>query len=133
MSLPHQDWQTVVFKKKKPRTVKEAKKRGYTVKTQKKKPNNKSNGDNQYLKKLEEEKVVLKKISLETRKAIQQGRAVKKLTQLQLARAIHLPVSIVKNYELGKAIPNNHILNKMSRVLGIKLTGKNIGDSLKKN
>ncbi|KAL1399499.1 hypothetical protein pipiens_008157, partial [Culex pipiens pipiens] len=34
---------------------------------------------------------------------------------------------IVNDYEAGRGIPNNLILGKMERVIGIKLRGKEIG------
>lgn len=37
---------------------------------------------------------------------------------------------IVNEYEAGKAIPNNIILGKLERALGIKLRGKDIGKPL---
>ena len=36
----------------------------------------------------------------------------------------------VNEYESGKAIPNQQVLGKLERALGIKLRGKNIGEPL---
>ena len=36
----------------------------------------------------------------------------------------------ITTYENGKAIPDNAVLGKMERHLGVKLRGKNIGDPL---
>ena len=59
--------------------------------------------------------------------AIMQGRMAKKLTQANLAAALSLKVDIIRSYESGKAIPNNLILTKMQKILGVKLTGLNKG------
>lgn len=37
---------------------------------------------------------------------------------------------IINEYEAGKAIPNNQILGKLERALGVKLRGKDIGTPL---
>ncbi len=39
---------------------------------------------------------------------------------------------IVGEYESGKAIPNQNVLAKMEKALGIKLRGKDIGEPLLK-
>ena len=60
--------------------------------------------------------------SLQTQ--IQQERQSLNMTLKQLASACNLPESLVKDYEEGTTIPKNHILVKMSEVLGVTL--KNI-------
>jgi putative transcription factor len=47
-----------------------------------------------------------------------------------LAQAINEKPQIVNEYEAGKAIPNNQILGKLERTLGVKLRGKDIGTPL---
>ncbi|KAI8852753.1 multi protein bridging factor 1-domain-containing protein [Chytridium lagenaria] len=64
-------------------------------------------------------------------KAIQQGRQAKNLTQKDLATKINEKQTVVNEYESGKAAnPNQQVLQKMERVLGIKLRGQNIGSPL---
>ena len=53
--------------------------------------------------------------------AIQQARNAKQMTQKQLATQMNLPVSIIINYENGKAVPNNRFIANLERVLGTKL------------
>ena len=53
-----------------------------------------------------------------------QGRLAEKLTQAQLAQQINERPQVVQEYESGKAIPNQQILAKLERVLGVKLRGK---------
>ena len=53
-----------------------------------------------------------------------QGRLAKKMTQAQLAQQINERPQVIQEYESGKAIPNQQILAKLERVLGVKLRGK---------
>lgn len=55
---------------------------------------------------------------------IQQGRASKRLTQKDLANQLNVQTNIVAAYENGSAQPDNRLLQRMERVLGVKLTGK---------
>jgi putative transcription factor len=52
------------------------------------------------------------------------------MTQKQLATRINEKPQIINEYENGKAIPNNQILGKIERVIGIKLRGKDKGKAL---
>ena len=63
-----------------------------------------------------------KKVSVDMAKTIQQGRMAKGFkTQKDLANALGIQASIVNAYESGKAIPDHNILQKLRRVLGVKL------------
>ena len=62
------------------------------------------------------------KVSLSLAKTIQQARIGKGFkTQKDLAVAIGVPANVINSYESGKAIPDNQILQKLRRVLGVKL------------
>jgi len=62
------------------------------------------------------------KVSISLAKTIQQARIGKGFkTQKDLANAIGVPANIINSYESGKAIPDNAILQKLRRVLGVKL------------
>jgi len=61
---------------------------------------------------------------------IAQGRQAKEMSQKDLATKICEKPQIVTEYEQGKAIPNQQILAKMERALGIKLRGKEKGQPL---
>ncbi|GLJ17775.1 hypothetical protein SUGI_0310340 [Cryptomeria japonica] len=76
--------------------------------------------------KLEEETepAALQKISPEVRQAIQKARLEQKMSQAELAKRINERPQVVQEYESGKAVPNQAILSKMERALGIKLRGK---------
>lgn len=58
------------------------------------------------------------------RQAIQKARLEKKLSQADLAKQINERPQVVQEYENGKAVPNQAVLAKMERVLGVKLRGK---------
>ena len=72
----------------------------------------------------ETEELTHKTVKTEVKKSIMQGRLAKKLTQAQLAQQINERPQVVQEYESGKAIPNQQILAKLERVLGVKLRGK---------
>lgn len=128
MSFNHQDWKPVIIKKKikKPNQKKTVVKKTSTGNKQTK-YENKS--------KLDEDTGVYetKKVSVNLSRQIQQARTAKKLTQVELARKTNLPVSIIKNYESGKAIPNQVHISKIGRALGVQLSNKSKKKKEKKN
>jgi len=63
----------------------------------------------------------VEKISRETRVKIQQGRQAKGWTQAELAQKINEKVTVVQEYEAGRAVPSRQVLNKISRQLGVAL------------
>ena len=60
--------------------------------------------------------------TLELRKQIQNARIAKKLSQAQLAQQINEKPNVIQGYESGKAIPTTQVLQKLRKVLGVKLT-----------
>ncbi|ORX53140.1 MBF1-domain-containing protein [Hesseltinella vesiculosa] len=70
------------------------------------------------------------KVDVSVGKAIQQGRQAKGITQKDLAQLVNEKPQVVNEYEAGKAVPNQQILGKLERALGVKLRGKNIGEPL---
>jgi len=70
------------------------------------------------------------KVSMDVGKLIQKGRQAKEMTQKDLATKICEKPQIVTEYESGKAMPNQQILGKLERALGIKLRGKDKGQPL---
>ncbi|WKY08650.1 hypothetical protein Q1695_007854 [Nippostrongylus brasiliensis] len=70
------------------------------------------------------------RVSLSLGKAMQQARQAKEWTQKDLSTAINEKPQVVAEYENGKAVPNQQILQKMERALGVKLRGKDIGKPL---
>ncbi|KAG5519082.1 hypothetical protein PMAC_002168 [Pneumocystis sp. 'macacae'] len=57
-------------------------------------------------------------------------RQEKNIKQSELAQKINEKVSVINEYESGKAIPNQAILSKLEKVLGVKLRGSGIGQTL---
>ena len=101
--MDHQDINDVVWKKNK-------------------KPTTKSSGISKN-KKLEDDNEELKvdKVSFSLKNAIRDARIAKKLTQKQLAQMINEKADVIQNYENGKAIPDQRLLNKLRRILNAKL------------
>ncbi|KAK3436503.1 hypothetical protein EUGRSUZ_C01058 [Eucalyptus grandis] len=70
------------------------------------------------------ESAALERVPGEVRQAIQRARLEKKMSQAELTKQINEPPKVVQEYENGKAVPNQAVLAKMERVLGVKLRGK---------
>ena len=62
-----------------------------------------------------------KRISKDTALTIQKARVAKQYTQKDLAGLINVSTDIISSYESGKAIPDPKIMQKLRRVLGVKL------------
>jgi len=135
------DWETVTFHKKKKPNANNALQSGEQVATTKKfaAGTNKQNKgtDTRALEKesaLDEdsEKLGHNKVSLEQAQAIQKARLAKGWTQEDLAKKLFVQKGIIADYEKHSAIPDQQLLAKMERQLGVKLRGKNIGEPFAK-
>ncbi|KAF2303905.1 hypothetical protein GH714_024355 [Hevea brasiliensis] len=132
----NQDWEPVVLRKSKPRAqdlrdhkaVNQALRSGAPVQTIKKfdAGSNKKAATVVNARKLDEETepAALEKASTEVRQAIQKARLEKKMSQSELAKLINEQPKVVQEYENGKAVPNQAVLAKMEKVLGVKLRGR---------
>ncbi|EFO23139.1 MBF-1 protein [Loa loa] len=78
----------------------------------------------------ETEELHHERVSLTLGKVMQQARQAKEWTQKDLATHINEKPQVVAEYENGKAVPNQQILAKMERALGVKLRGKDMGQPL---
>ena len=129
---PHQDWNTITFAKPKAgptpgkaaaATLKEAQRKGEVL--AERKVTHQATASGKSAKALDDETEELKhaKVPTELRKALSQARAAKGLTQKQLAAQMKPPVavSLITEYENGKAIPNNAVIAQLERALGAKL------------
>jgi len=57
---------------------------------------------------------------------IQQARLAKKLKQADVAKSLNILSNDYQKYENGKAVRNGQMLNKLGKILGVKLTGKGV-------
>ncbi|KAK1327073.1 Multiprotein-bridging factor 1b [Acorus calamus] len=133
-----QDWEPVVVRKKAPtsaakrdeKAVNAARRTGAEIETVKKSNagSNKAASSSTSLntRKLDEETENLThdRVPLELKKCIMQARMDKKLTQSQLAQMINEKPQVIQEYESGKAIPNQQIISKLERALGVKLRSR---------
>merc|ERR1711976_1066132 len=69
----------------------------------------------------ETEELKHKTVGMSVGKLIQKGRQDKGMTQKELATKICEKPQVVNEYELGKGIPNNQIMIKIEKAIGIKL------------
>ncbi len=60
-------------------------------------------------------------VGVDLRNAIQQARLAKKMSQKDLAAACAMKPTIINDYEAGRAVPDNSLIAKFERVLGVKL------------
>ncbi|XP_067868922.1 endothelial differentiation-related factor 1 homolog [Heterodontus francisci] len=143
--MAESDWDTVTVLRKKGPSAAQAKskqaitlaqRRGEDVETTKKwsAGQNKQHTITKNTAKLDRETEELhhERVSLTVGKLIQQGRQNLGMNQKELATRISEKPQVIADYECGKAIPNNQVLGKVERVLGLKLRGRDIGQPLEK-
>jgi len=137
------DWDTVTYLRKKPQStsalktdkaVNQARRGGGEVETSKKfgAGGNKQSGAAKNTATLDQETEELKHdhVSRNFALALQKARNDKGFTQKDFATKINEKPQVVNEYEQGKAIPNQQIIGKMERALGVKLRGKDMGKPL---
>lgn len=61
---------------------------------------------------------------------IQKGRQAKNLNQKELAALVNEKQSVLTDYESGKAVPNEQVLQRIEKALGIYLRGAKAGEPL---
>ena len=110
--MSHQDWEQVVFRKP-------------VAHMKKDNPNKPKLTDEQIrLQKVDKDDYIAPKISLKLSKRIQQARLANKLSQVQLAQKLNVKPSVINEYESGRAVPNQQLMNKLDKALNTKLRGK---------
>lgn len=141
--MSESDWDTVTILRKKPpkasalkteQAVNAARRQGLPVDTQQKygAGTNKQHVTTKNTAKLDRETDELRheKVSLDLGKLIMQGRQAKGMSQKDLATKICEKPQIVNDYEAGRGIPNNVVLGKIERAIGLKLRGAQKGQPL---
>ena len=120
MSFAHQDWKPVVFRKK----IDNKKSSKNTKVVARSNVKNHTGLNKNTTVKDDDEIKKIKTVGLETGKQIQQARLAKKIKQKELAQRLNVQVSIIQQYENGKAKYNGAMLTRIGKVLGVRLTGK---------
>jgi len=136
------DTEVTILRKKLPKAsalkteqaVNTARRTGQTVETQQKfgAGGNKQQGTSMNSARLDRETEELKHgtVPLDVGKSIMQGRQGKGWSQKDLATKICEKPQIIQDYEAGKGIPNQMILGKIEKQIGLKLRGKDRGQPL---
>lgn len=138
-----EEWDSVTVLRKKPpkasamksqQAINAAQKQGIPIETNKKynAATNKHTGTTLNTTKLDRETEELhhNTVAIDVAKLIQQARQQKGITQKELATKICEKPQVVNDYEAGKAIPNQQILAKLEKALGVKLRGKEKGQPI---
>ena len=68
----------------------------------------------------------LDKVGLDMGKKIMQARLNKNLKQIDLAKQLNITPDIIRDHENGSAPRNGSLLNRIGKILGVKLTGTNV-------
>ncbi|KAI5811653.1 multi protein bridging factor 1-domain-containing protein [Peziza echinospora] len=96
--------------------------------------NQKSDPNGQRLTKIDRENEVAPpaKIDASVGKAMAKARSemTPTMTQKDLATKVNEKPSVINDYESGRAVPDQKVLSKLERALGVKLRGKEIGAPL---
>lgn len=134
------DWDTVTYLRKKPmkasqlrsqQVINAAQRQGVPIETTKKfnAATNKKTVTTLNTAKLDRETEELHhdRIGLDVGRLIQQGRQAKGMTQKDLATRINEKPQVINDYEAGRAVPNQQVLAKIEKVIGMKLRGKEKG------
>ena len=108
--MDHQDWETIILKKKKSLTPSEK------LEVEKKKE--------KYNKFLKEQTDIpkVKKTELNVRKFLEKGRLKNKMSQAKLAQLLNIPCSTVVQWENGKVPIPGRLYQKINKILSINLT-----------
>jgi len=124
--MEHQDWNSVVLGKKKsvkPKNAEHAAHLGAPTQMKSARPNKQTSGAVVNPKKLEDADATehLPQISTDLKQQIARARQDKGWTQKELAAKINERVTLVADYEAGRGLPDQKIINKMSKALGVTL------------
>lgn len=115
--MEHQDLKVIVLRKEGKELEKIKKQRGETAAIPK-------NNFNSVKKDLDDnlESFNINTVSFSLKTQIQKARVANNLSQKELAQKINVTPKIIQSYENGTAIPDPQILQKLRRILKVKLT-----------
>ena len=117
--MDHQDWNTVVFRKKHPKTAKDAQRRGLPTGTYKRPNSGKNKQPERKYKEDEDGMPIRKGLPKGFGQRMQKARQAKGFKQKELAQKIGERIQVVQDYERGKVLNvNQGIINKLERCLG---------------
>ena len=71
--------------------------------------------------KTNEDIVTINKSNIELRKALQQARLNKKMSQKDVAQKLNVKTNLIMDYESGKSAPNNSFISKLEKIYNTKL------------
>ena len=114
--------ETIVLRNPRLQKEKAKKEMTKTTKTNLNKNNNMGSGKKITDEELPKQNFVGKELGLK----IQQARLAKKLKQTDVAKSLNIQSNDYQKYENGKAVRNGQMLNKLGKILGVKLTGKGV-------
>merc|ERR1712146_559646 len=80
-----------------------------------------NHGAKKYAQIMESEDTHVDTVGHDVKIAIQKARQAKGWNQKQLAEAISAKADVIRDYENGKAIPDNALIAKIEKVTGVKL------------
>lgn len=115
-----QDWTPVVLSGKKPMTKQNGTSTKYNIE-ERKSDEAKSAAAKMYALEHSED-ITIQTIPLSISQEISKARVAKGLTQKELAQKLNVQPTMITNYENGKAIPDNQMLQKIARELGTKFS-----------
>ncbi|KAJ3447220.1 endothelial differentiation-related factor [Anaeramoeba flamelloides] len=126
MSYGQQDWGVVKIGQRKSRTNNKKptkKQKQEAMRTGNVQVRKKNNNEGRKMYQLENDNEVRKHqtLGVSVGRKILQARNAKKITQKQLAQQCSVKVTVINDYERGKAIPDNRLLTRMERILGVSL------------
>lgn len=115
-----QDWTPVLLSGKKPVAKQNGTGQKYTI-DERKSDEAKSAAAKMYALENSED-VIVQTIPLSISQEINKARVANGLTQKELAKKINVLPAVISSYENGKAIPDNQILQKITKELGTKFS-----------
>ena len=68
-----------------------------------------------------EDIIIINKSNIDLRKALQNARLNKKMSQKEVAQRLNVKTNLIMEYESGKSAPNNSFISKLEKLYNTKL------------